>query len=262
MRCRTNPTPNCSGNTPCNAPNRPSPRSSPGIRTWFIPPRVRQTGSPELAREIAQSVFTDLGSQSRALADSSKLDASLAGLALSQHSLRYADPAARRAPPPGPRKAVYGNLHPRFRGRPETGNASLPSSMRRWPNWTTLTAKRCCCAISRTRISGAVGGALGVSDVAAQKRVSRAVERLREFFAQRGVSVGASGLALVISANAVQTAPDWTGRSLSAAAARRRNNSHHDRHQSHRHDNDTKSSDHHGARRCRRHRTLRSPRSF
>src|SRR4030095_7744179 len=31
---------------------------------------------------------------------------------------------------------------------------------------------------------------LGVSDEAAQKRVSRAVERLREFFAKRGITVG------------------------------------------------------------------------
>src|SRR2546428_2967190 len=52
-----------------------------------------------------------------------------------------------------------------------------------------------------------VGAALGTSDDAAQKRVSRAVERLREFFAKRGVTVGASGLAVVISANAVQAAP-------------------------------------------------------
>jgi RNA polymerase sigma factor (sigma-70 family) len=48
---------------------------------------------------------------------------------------------------------------------------------------------------------------LGISDVAAQKRVSRAVERLRELFAKRGVSVGAGGLALAISVNAVQAAP-------------------------------------------------------
>ena len=52
-----------------------------------------------------------------------------------------------------------------------------------------------------------VGATLGISDDAAQKRVSRAVERLREFFAKRGVTVGASGLAVVISANAVQAAP-------------------------------------------------------
>jgi RNA polymerase sigma factor (sigma-70 family) len=48
---------------------------------------------------------------------------------------------------------------------------------------------------------------LGTSEDAAQRRVSRAVERLREFFAKRGVTVGASGLLVVISTNAVQAAP-------------------------------------------------------
>jgi RNA polymerase sigma factor (sigma-70 family) len=59
---------------------------------------------------------------------------------------------------------------------------------------------------------------LGISDEAAQKRVSRAVERLREFFVTRGVTVGASGLAVVISANAVQAAPVSLALTISAAA--------------------------------------------
>ena len=59
---------------------------------------------------------------------------------------------------------------------------------------------------------------LGISDDAAQKRVSRAVERLREFFAKRGVTVGASGLAVVISANAVQAAPVGLALTISTAA--------------------------------------------
>jgi RNA polymerase sigma factor (sigma-70 family) len=59
---------------------------------------------------------------------------------------------------------------------------------------------------------------LGISDEAAQKRVSRAVERLREFFAKRGVTVGASGLVIVISANAVQAAPVGLAVTISAAA--------------------------------------------
>jgi len=48
---------------------------------------------------------------------------------------------------------------------------------------------------------------LGISNEAAQKRVNRAVERLRETFSKRGVAVGASGLAVLISVNAVQAAP-------------------------------------------------------
>jgi len=60
--------------------------------------------------------------------------------------------------------------------------------------------------------------ALGVSDEAAQKRVNRAVERLRKCFAERGFTVGASGLAVVISANAVQAAPVGLAATISAAA--------------------------------------------
>ena len=64
-----------------------------------------------------------------------------------------------------------------------------------------------------------VGLTLGISDDTAQKRVSRAVERLREFFAKRGVTVGANGLAVVISANAVQAAPVGLALTISTAAA-------------------------------------------
>ncbi|MCO5053604.1 MAG: RNA polymerase sigma factor [Verrucomicrobiae bacterium] len=59
---------------------------------------------------------------------------------------------------------------------------------------------------------------LGISDEAAQKRVSRAVERLREFLAKRGVTVGASGLAVVISAHAVQAAPAGLALTITTAA--------------------------------------------
>lgn len=60
---------------------------------------------------------------------------------------------------------------------------------------------------------------LGITDDAAQKRVSRAVERLREYFSKRGVTVGASGLAVVISANAVQAAPIGFALTISSALA-------------------------------------------
>ena len=60
--------------------------------------------------------------------------------------------------------------------------------------------------------------ALGISDEAAQKRVNRAVDRLREFLAKRGVTVGAGGLIVLISANAVQSAPVGLIASIAAAA--------------------------------------------
>lgn len=65
----------------------------------------------------------------------------------------------------------------------------------------------------------AIGFALGISDDAAQKRVSRAVERLREVFAKRGIAAGASGLTVAISANAVQAAPIGLAVAISTTAA-------------------------------------------
>lgn len=53
----------------------------------------------------------------------------------------------------------------------------------------------------------AVGTALGISDDAAQKRVSRAVDKLRAVLAGRGVAASAAGLTAVVSAQAVQAAP-------------------------------------------------------
>ncbi len=57
---------------------------------------------------------------------------------------------------------------------------------------------------------------LGVSAEAAQKRVSRAVEKLRENLAKRGITAGAAGLVGTISANAVQVAPAGLAASVSS----------------------------------------------
>jgi len=63
-----------------------------------------------------------------------------------------------------------------------------------------------------------VGATLGTSENAAQKRLGRAVERLREFFAKRGVTVGGSGLVLLISTNAVLVAPTGLSAAIAASA--------------------------------------------
>ena len=52
-----------------------------------------------------------------------------------------------------------------------------------------------------------VGQALGVGERAAQKRVSRALEKLRRFFAKRGITATTAILATEISTRSVQAAP-------------------------------------------------------
>jgi RNA polymerase sigma factor (sigma-70 family) len=63
-----------------------------------------------------------------------------------------------------------------------------------------------------------VGAVLGASEDAAEKRVNRAVEKLRTFFAKRGVSVSSTALAVVLGAHAVQAAPVGLAVAISAAA--------------------------------------------
>jgi RNA polymerase sigma factor (sigma-70 family) len=178
---------------------------------------LRQVPSSDLACDIAQNVFTSLARGARTLAGKLNPDASLAGwlcrctrnLAL---NLRRDD--FRRH---SRERQAMENLHP----SPETA-----------PDWDRL------CPMLDEAISGlneadhdalvlryfknqdlrSVGLALGVSDDTAQKRVSRAVERLREFFSKRNVTIGASGLTVVIAANAVQAAPTGLAAAISAAA--------------------------------------------
>jgi RNA polymerase sigma factor (sigma-70 family) len=63
-----------------------------------------------------------------------------------------------------------------------------------------------------------VGLALGASEDAAEKRVNRALEKLRKFFTQRGVSSTTAIIAGTISANSVQAAPVALAKSVTAVA--------------------------------------------
>jgi cell division protein FtsB len=63
-----------------------------------------------------------------------------------------------------------------------------------------------------------VGAGLGVSEEAARKRVSRALEKLRVFFKRRGLNFSASTLAALLAAHAVTAAPTGIAASISGAA--------------------------------------------
>lgn len=62
-----------------------------------------------------------------------------------------------------------------------------------------------------------IAEALGITEDAAQKRLSRAIERLRALLAARGVKAGAGGLILAISSSAVQAAPLGLSAAISTA---------------------------------------------
>ncbi len=53
----------------------------------------------------------------------------------------------------------------------------------------------------------AVGGALGISEEAARKRVSRSLEKLRAFFVRRGFTLSTAALAVALAGSRAQAAP-------------------------------------------------------
>jgi RNA polymerase sigma factor (sigma-70 family) len=64
-----------------------------------------------------------------------------------------------------------------------------------------------------------VGQALGASEDAAEKRVSRALEKLRKFLARRGVSFTTTIIAGTLTAHSVQAAPAGLAQAVTAVAA-------------------------------------------
>jgi RNA polymerase sigma factor (sigma-70 family) len=65
-----------------------------------------------------------------------------------------------------------------------------------------------------------VGDAMGLQERTAQKRVNRAVEKLRNYFSKRGIALTTAIIADVISANSVQAAPIGLASTITATIAK------------------------------------------
>ncbi len=179
---------------------------------------LRLVRDAHAAQDVTQSVFTDLARKARSVSTSLSPEASLVGWLYRGTRFAARDLYRNETRRTQRERQAMEQLHP----TPETP-----------PDWDQLRpilddamselddADRDAVLLRyfKNHDLRTVGSTLGISDDAAQKRVSRAVERLREFFAKRGATVGASGLAGVISANAVQAAPVGLALTISTAAA-------------------------------------------
>src|SRR5437899_186576 len=178
---------------------------------------LRQVESSALACDVAQSVFTDLARKARPLAEKMPDRSSLVGWLY--RSTRF---AALNQLRDDRRRLAHERI---AMEQLITNSETAPDWERVRPVLDEAMAdlsdedrEALLLRFFKNLDFRAVGHALGVSDDAAQKRVSRAVERLRELFAQRGVSIGASGLVVVISANAIQAAPLGLSAAIMTAA--------------------------------------------
>lgn len=178
---------------------------------------LRQAGSPDLAGDIAQSVFIDLARKAGSLAGSMHEDASLAGWLfratrytalnlLRSERRRHAheiqimpDLESASEPPPD-----WGRVSPLL----DEAISALPT-----PEREALLLR-----FFQNRDYRAVGIALGVSDDAAQKRVARSLAKLRTMLERRGVTTTTAALSAALSTQAVQAAPAGLSAALISAA--------------------------------------------
>jgi RNA polymerase sigma factor (sigma-70 family) len=178
---------------------------------------LRQVALPDLARDVAQSVFIDLAHKAPSLLR--KLDARASVLGWLYRSTRFValnqlrDDRRRQArerlamqqfdptPDPAPQWERIGPVLDEAMS--QLGDEDREALLLRF---------------FQSRHFRAIGQSLGVSDDAAQKRVSRALEKLRVHLTSRGVTTSAAALSVALSAHAVQAAPASLATMLSNAA--------------------------------------------
>jgi RNA polymerase sigma factor (sigma-70 family) len=171
----------------------------------------RQTRSSALAEEVAQTVFLKLSQHAAGLQPDTTLPAWLyvatrhaAIDLLRQESRRRArEQAASEIHAMHTAPSVWNQVEPLL----DEAMAALPSADR-----DVLVHRYFADKSLRD-----VGAALGISDDAAQKRVSRALDQLRSLLAKCGVTVTVAGLATDLSAHAIEAAPAALGPAISVA---------------------------------------------
>ncbi len=173
---------------------------------------LRQVRSPDLAAEVCQSVFADLAREAARLRPDSVL-----GAWLYRVTRRTAIDLIRRESRRQARERLAAEMNA-MNASPSDWSPIEPLLEEAMDSLDETDRTAVLLRFFQNKSLREVGAALGTSDDAAQKRVSRAVDKLREFFDRRGVSVGSGALGALIAANAVQAAPGGLALTVSASA--------------------------------------------
>lgn len=177
----------------------------------------RQVSSPDLARDVAQGVFTDLARKAPSLART--LDANTSLLGWLYRSTRFAalnqwrDDHRRQAR----ERLAMQHFDPASDPAPEWEHVG-PVLDEAMADLSDDDREALLLRFFRSRDFRSIGQSLGLSDDAAQKRVSRALEKLRTHLTRRGVTTSAAALSVALSAHGVQAAPAGLAAALSNAA--------------------------------------------
>ena len=174
---------------------------------------LRSTGIPHAAQEIAQVVFIILGKKAGRL----RRDVVLSGWLY--HTARLTAANYLRTEIRRQKREHQAHMQSQLN---ETGSDPWQQiAPLLEPAMATLTDQDRNLIVLRffeDKSSREIAGVLGVQESAAKKRVTRAVERLRAFFARRGVVLTAAAITGAVSAHSVQAAPAGLAVSITAAA--------------------------------------------
>src|SRR5882724_5689456 len=178
---------------------------------------LRQVDSADIAAEVAQSVFVGLARGARSLFPELTEGASLAGwlcrcarnIALNHRRDEYRRHSRERQ--------AMEDLDPNSKTTPdwESLRPVLDDAM---SDLDETDYDAVVMRFFKNQDLRSVGLALGVSDDTAQKRVARALDKLRGHLSRRGIMTSAAALSVVLSANAVEAAPVGLAVAISSAA--------------------------------------------
>ncbi|MGC4030342.1 MAG: sigma-70 family RNA polymerase sigma factor [Tepidisphaeraceae bacterium] len=179
----------------------------------------RQVGAGHLAEEVTQATFVLLMRKADRLPEGTVVagwlykaaryaaaNALCADLRRRKHERKAAEMAQQQ---PSPTSSAWANVAPHLdeaiaRLRPAERSAVVLRFLER-------------------RSMAEVGAAMGVSEHAAQMRVSRALEKMRQFFARRGVAMSATALGVLVISHAAEAAPPGLAASLTVSSLKTAN---------------------------------------
>lgn len=174
---------------------------------------LRQVRSPQLAEEVSQLVFTQLAQHATTLKPNTVLAAWLHRV-----TCHAAIDAVRREARRQARERIACEMSTLMNDEAADWTQIEPHLDQAVQSLDETDRAAILLRFFENKSLREVGETLGASEDAAQKRVSRALDRLRDYFIKNKIAVPAGGLALVISANAIQAAPAGLSTTIVAAS--------------------------------------------